>query len=230
MKKLIVFTIAFWSFCSILSAQKSITEGSVDYVMKFSGDNPMMAMMGSPTMALKFKGDLSRLDMNMMNGLIKMTTITDSKKQKALMLMDISMMGKKSAVEMTPDDMKSADKEQIEQVGEVKVDYFYNERKSIMGYDCYKAIVSVGDDVSIVMYLTEAIKIDAKQVNKSMSNVKGFPLEYEMDQQGMKINVVAQKVTTDKQDAKLFELKVPAGYEKMTLDQFKATMGGGIGF
>ena len=73
-----------------------MTEGTITYDMTFSSDNPDMAMgvsmMQGSKMIMSFMPDKSHSEVSM-GTLGAMTTVSDAKQKKSLMLMD--MMGRK---------------------------------------------------------------------------------------------------------------------------------------
>ena len=59
---------------------------------------------------------------------------------------------------------------------------------------------------------------------------KGFPLQYSLNQQGMKMTYQAKSIKEDVADS---AFQIPPGYEKMTKEEFEkqmGSMGGGFGF
>ena len=102
---------------------------------------------------------------------------------------------------------------------------YYEETKKIAGYDCKKASYTVyveeqKDSVSIDLFYTPEIPVI---YNSQFENLKGLPLEYSLNTQGMTMEFVANKVDVKKLSKTLFE--VTKDYEKITLEEFKSMMG-----
>ena len=60
------------------------------------------------------------------------------------------------------------------------------------------------------------------------SGLKGFPLGWEMEADGMKFKIEATDISLDKLSKKIFVTNIPEGYTKMTEEDLK-TMGGTLG-
>jgi hypothetical protein len=210
-----------------INAQKAMTNGSIHYTMEMDSDNPMAAMMGEMNMIVSFKDHLFRTDVEMMGGMATTKIILDTKKQDGLMLMEVPMMGKNIAVEMTEEDM--ANMEQANEGTPPTFKYFKNKTKKICGYKCYKVEATVeGADGPMNLYVTEQISPSGKtQIQKQLPGLKGFPLSYEVNQMGMVMTITATKVDKKAPAKSEFDLTVPEGYEKMTVEEL-GKMGGGM--
>ena len=94
----------------------------------------------------------------------------------------------------------------------------------------------MGGTDKITMYLTEKLRpVALTQIEKTIGEVEGFPLGFEMEFEGVKITVMATDVSKKGVDTKTFS--VPDSYTKKSLDEFKDEIqkklgtgkGGGIG-
>lgn len=141
--------------------------------------------------------------------------ISNTKEKTAVLLMN--MMGQKMAIKMDNKDAQEAPKPVIEYVSGIK---------NIAGYSCKKAIVKStdesGEEQSLEVYYTEEIPAEA---NDKLPGLKGFPLEYGMNTQGMLMTLTAKEISKEKIAKQLFE--IPEGYETMTMEDFMKSMGGG---
>lgn len=147
-------------------------------------------------------------------------TITDMKKESGTLLMD--MMGKKMAVEMTKKDIDEMEKKNKAPKPEFK--YIDGADKKIAGYNCKKALVTIEGAGEMEVYYTEDLPAGA---SKHYEGLKGFPLEYTIDSGQFKMKMTAKEVKQEKLDASLFV--IPDGYDKMTFEEFKKSMGGMMG-
>ena len=186
--------------------------GKIEYTMEYElpeAYESQRAML--PTeMTTYIGGDFTRVEQN--TGLGEQITINDLKTGGSVVLMN--MMGQKIALST-----EGASKDftpEIEETGDTK---------EIAGYTCKKVIYTIPDDkvepVSFEIYYTDAI---SESANTQFPGLKGFPLEYVMETQGMVITYVAKSVTEEKVAKSLS--KVPEGYEKMTYEDFVKMMGG----
>ena len=172
-------------------------------------------MMQGTVIETSFRNELVKTNMSIMGGMIRNQTILDSKKKKGVMLYD--MMGRKIAVDL---DMG----ETVENIPDYTITYDKKDVKTIAGYKCYRADIDVkGKDDKMVMYVTEKIAPTGSQLNEQFKDLKGFPLQYQMDQGGLKMTLKASEVSTTMPDSKAFD--VPDGYEKMTMEEFQKMAG-----
>ena len=138
--------------------------------------------------------------------------ITDTKAKKTVLLMN--MMGKKMAITMTDDGKEKPTPKII----------YSNETKTIAGYECKKATYitkdEAGEDQELEVFYTEEIPSEA---NDKLPGLKGYPLEYAVNAQGMLMTLAAKSVSKEKVSKKLFE--IPEGYEEMSMEDFMKSMG-----
>jgi len=210
----------------MLFAQKTISNVSITYELKMDKDNPAASMLNGTTMTLSFKEFKSKSNISVMGGMMNMDMIADAKDKKGLMLMAIPMMGKNVAVEMNADEMNQ------NQDNSVKPEITYDKRskKKIEGFLCYKATVKTSlSGEPLIFYLTDKIKPNASsQIQNQVPGLNGFPLAFEINQMGLKLMMEAVKIDKSLPSDDQFEMKIPDGFEKITMDEFKQ-MGGGLG-
>ena len=233
MKNLIKFSFLFLftlSFLGTAQAQKTLSDGSVTYEMKLDESNPAAAMLAGATMEFVFKGDMVKTSINM-GMMMSMNIIMDNKAEKGMMLMSIPMMGKNIAVEMTQEDIQKAKEEQKTNQSKAKIEYFKKNKKKIAGYKCYKAVATLtGMPDPIPLYITDKIKpAGQSQIQSQIPGLTGFPLMYEIKTQGMNISFEASEVKNYSPDAADFEMTVPDGFEKLTMEELKEMGMGGMG-
>ncbi len=140
--------------------------------------------------------------------------ISDTKTKNSTLLMD--MMGQKMAIEMPA----PSDEDEIKEPT-----YKYDDKtKKLAGYKCKHAIMIIedenGEEAEMDVYYTEEIPASA---NDKLKGLKGFPLEYMINSQGMVMTVTAKSVSKEKIAASEFE--IPEGFSKMTMEEFKSSMG-----
>ena len=179
--------------------------------------DPMAKMMMSTAkMSIGFLGKKSRVEMNM-NAMMKTVAISDESTKKSLVLMD--MLGQKKA--MVPKDDPTEFKNRYNSTSTKT-----GKTKTIAGYTCSEYIVKTTDGDQLEMWCTTAIKPQSTATDFSFKNVEGFPLQMELNQDGMKIKMIATKVIPGKIDATLFSTTVPAGYQLTTQEEMMGDFGG----
>ena len=214
-------------------AQKTITEGQITMELSdISSSDPaikeQMAMMGGSKTVVAFNQQYSAMELNMMEGLVKMKTITTLDSGNAKMYMDA--MGMKYVIPMT-----KAEKQKMiaEQTGGADVDftvaYDKKDTKEIAGYKCHKAVIKNGSDSgqTINCYVTEKIKADAKVLSGFEAvDLVGFPLEYSMGDSAMSMTFTAKEFSTDIDEA-IFKVD-ESKYTEMSLEDFSKMGGMGL--
>lgn len=200
-----------------VSAQKdfqgTITYG-LDYIELPAQMEGMEGMLPKE-MSVTIKGDLSRIDQSLGMGM-RQTSIVDQKNNTIVMLMD--MMGQKMKMEMPLDEM---DEKEKKKKSDIKIDYVDGE-KEIAGFKCKKALISSkGQDGEVEVYYTEELPGSA---SREFEGLKGYPLEFGRNQQGMSIRISATKVDQSKVDDSKFE--TPDGYTDMDPAMIEKMMGG----
>ena len=229
--KTLIFTAIACFMMASLSAQTS--HGTVEYDIKMETDNDEMkmaiSMMSGSTMKITFNETSSRTDMSM-GGMMTNSNITNKEEMKTMYLVEIPMMGQKSAAISDIEENEEAEGED-----DVSPEITYHdETKEILGYTCKKVTVIIEDEdnfVETVLYVTD--EIVAKEYETAGSaEINGFPLEMvvstETPEGTMTMTFEASDVDTKKPDAELFEIEIPEGYEESSMEEIKA-MGAPMG-
>jgi len=222
MKKRIYLFIAFVvliGFQNEIYAQKGLSEGKVIYTITYPDmemDPQMVAMMPTESVVF-FKGAMSRTDLSMGMG-ISSSSIMNSKTGEIVALTD--MMGSKSAMKMTTDELKKSKNQNKTPDPVITIT---NETKEIAGYKCKKAIVKNADNTQEIYYTDEINSISAATLD--WKEIKGFPMEYSIDQNGLKMKFAAKSVTPEKVADTIFV--IPADYKMVTQEEMMKKMTGG---
>lgn len=204
-------------FSLISHAQKSghpISSGKVIFDISYP-DSPLnqesLASMPTESIML-FKDEMVKVEVSMMIG--KTTVISDNKSGSGTMLMD--MAGKKFAIALDKAEMEKQRKE----MGKPVVSHT-KESKTIAGYTCKKAMVTFstkeGEKTTDIWY-TDDLKAKNSYASQ-IEGIEGFMLEFYTYQGGMGMKMTAKSV--EPMEIAESEFIVPAGYEKMTLDDLK---------
>lgn len=203
-----------------LSAQKKIANGQVVYeVTSIESDMPQAQMMKGSELVYVFTGNDQKIDMNMMNGMMRVQSMFMDKADKPTVLMD--MMGKKVELDLSAEEASMTQPD----LGELDITYL-KDKKEIAGYKCTKAKVDAGEGVTFEVYLTDRINPQASYFQELFKGIQGFPLQFYVEMEGVGLTLTAQSVDS-KVDRAVFA--VPTGYEKMTGEEFAKSMGG-MGF
>ena len=222
MKKLflsLLFTIALAA-----GSFAQLTEGHISYKVEITSDNPdmqmLIGMMQGSTMEMYFKDKNTRSEMKM-GTMMTMTTITNETSGQVLMLMN--GMGQQNAIKTSLEEM---DKDQPE--GQKVEVTLVNETKVIEGYTCKKAILTTEEGNESVFWYTEEIDVAKKGQSYLNEEVPGFPMQFEINNEGMKMTMTVTKLEKKVEKAdQLFKMTIPAGYKEMTLEEMKS-MGMGM--
>ncbi|MBK9566723.1 MAG: hypothetical protein WAT22_02485 [Saprospiraceae bacterium] len=234
MKNFFSYIIVFFMVISsqYLVAQKVIAKGTVKMeITKVTSDDPQMAMglemmKGSQT-EVAFKDDQYLTSVDMMGGMVKMKILVEQSKNAMNMLMDA--MGNKSWIESKLDESQDAKQKEIAKL--TKIEYDKNDTKEILGYKCYKMTITNPEmeGITVTGYLTEDIKTKANIIQGFQSiDLPGYAMEFTAGNPKFAMTMTAVDLKDTVDDSK-FTLDTK-GYKKITMEEFKKSMGGGFGF
>ena len=217
MKKLFLTVVAI---AGMFAAEAQITEGSITYTVAVDGVPPEQAsMMKGMELNMMFKNKKSRAEFSM--SMMTSTTVTDD--NGSLMLME--MMGQKTFTKMTKADIEKESKK----TPDPKITYT-EEKKTIAGYECKKAIIEIkdqkGETQKLNVWYTEKLPYNGGGRMNQFKGLKGAPLEFESNQGPYKMKMTATKVSTAPVADSEFVLSTE-GYTEMKMDDLKKMQGGG---
>ena len=197
--------------------------GSITYSLSYEGDiEPARMAMLPKEYTIKIFGNKVKNEVN--QGQMVMTIIKDGDKKEMIILMDISSLGKKIMIKAKEEDMKK----KLEKLPHSTIKY-QDETKEIAGYKCKKAQITFkdddGKDITSDFYYSEELGIGADNIDGPFKDVKGTIMQFEEKQDNITTRSIVSKVKKQKVSEKDF--LIPAGYEEMTMDQFKDVFGGG---
>lgn len=215
-------------------AQKTLTKGTVKMeITDVASDDENMAMalemMKGTETDLYFKDDKYVTKVNMMGGMVNMSTHISEEKNSFDMLMDA--MGQKMWISSTLEETKNSP--EAKQAENAKVEYDKADTKEILGYKCHKVTITIPDseDMTVTGYVTEDIKTKANLIQGMQAlQLNGFPMEFTVKNPMMSMTMKTTKVS-DELDEAMLTLSTD-GYKKMTMEEFQQSMGGmgGMGF
>jgi GLPGLI family protein len=104
-----------------------------------------------------------------------------------------------------------------------------DEKKTIAGYTCQKAIVYFTDTIStsetsLTVWYTKDLNFGNKHVQGPFASIEGSMLEYSISQSGFGMQFTAIKVIQEKVDDTKFE--IPTEYKRMTQGEMMRMFGG----
>lgn len=214
MKKIFIVSALFLTTL-LASAQEKFEEGTVTFSADWQvpeGMPPQIkeAMPKEVSVFVKGSRSSTKIDIKMMGMEMNMKILYNSQPMEMLMLMD--MMGQKMGIKTSEADIKK-----IRDTTKVSFEYL-DFKKNIAGYECKKVLMhnkNTGDVTE--MFITEQIECPALKSDVVFTELKGVPLEYIQNQNGMKVKMTAIKLTKGAVDEKLFE--VPSDYNIMTIEE-----------
>jgi GLPGLI family protein len=211
--------LAFVAFAIVSTQFYAQTKtGAVTYEMTMP-DNEEMAAMGTNTIKISFDEKSSATQLDMMGGMISVKTISIDKNNPKETRMLMEMMGKKYEVTGEAEGFANTDVASLKDAESVTYDK--KATKEILGYKCYKALVTMNSGVVNTFYITEAIAVQSLPADKL--KLTGFPLEVEVNSEKGKVVLLANAI--DKApSASCFT--VPEGYKKVTQEELQQELGG----
>lgn len=195
-------------------AQKRVSDLTIIYdaVITTGAAEPKLAdAFDGATTTVYLKGGLSRSEMQ--SALANFTTIHDARSGSAVVLQEVG--GQKVLIRMTAADWKDKNRryEGIE---------FSNtgETKELAGYTCKKAVASLKDGSTFTVFYTEDLVPENNHYNSQFTNLRGLPLEYELQQGKLTIKYVVSQVSLNPVPVSKFDIP-KAGYREMSYEESK---------
>ncbi len=174
-------------------------------------------MVGESNLDVYFSGDISRTDYNL-GSMGSTSTILNDKSGEVLMLIRLKIGN--IAVFTTETEMWEA---RIEPAHELKLE-LQKEKKKIQGYKCKKAVLRDEAGTELIYWYTKAIKSPIPQTNSLASEIEGFPMEFEVKTNGLKMSFVASNVTkslTEAEKTEFLGFSIPEGYEEISFEDYQ---------
>lgn len=204
------------------NAQETPFAGTVIYDVKAEGEIPEQAKSMIPTeMTYKLSADKQSVSMTL--GMMEQKTINDAVKQESDMMMNV--MGQKFVIKNIAAQMNALKNKEIESTG-VK---FTNETKSIAGYTCKKAIVTmkpkVGAKTIFDVYYTDDIDVSKYKFSNTFPEINGLLLEFKMKMGPMSFNMIASSIK--KENIPASEFVIATDYKQVTIEQLQTMFSGG---
>jgi hypothetical protein len=215
---LLAFVMLILSLFAQVAAAQELKEGKIVYQIEYK-DLPAqfkeiegIEAMLAQEMNMFFKGQMSRMELSMMG--TNAISIFDGKTNQSTSLLEL--MGNKYAVEKKPEDEEQENK--IEVVST-------SEKKKIAGYECNKSILNITEKKTGEKYELEVWSSPSiGSAHMYSKHIKGFPLSFELRNNGITMRISAKEIVADKVSDKLF--KVPDDYKKVNQEELMKMLGG----
>ena len=200
----------------VLEAQKevylqySISANALDTSLEV---RQKVGLMRNSSLKIYFAEKFARVEFKMA-GNYNVTTILDKTKSKSLNLMD-SPMGK-FAKRSNTNELQTVP---IRVDSTSQIDVFKDEKKTILGFECYKVILT-NTEFKIVYWCTNDFEIDLSEYKLTNDFIPGFPMEFSAISEGVQLRYKASNLlfSLEKKEA-LFSLEVPVGYTVVAPDE-----------
>ena len=224
MKNLTKIAFAFILLAGGMMHAQALKKGSVAYKLELTGNDEAAAMMGESTLTIHFDETTQATEMNMMSGMMLMKTITPIGNVKDTK-MAVEVMGMKYEIIEAGEEALNSSKGVANLDDAVDVTYDKGDVKEIAGFKCYKANVKMADGNTNVFYITDAI---APQTPLKETKVKlaGYPLQIITNTPQGEMTMTATSFS--KELPKDCFVITGEGYTKVTMEEFKQQMGGGM--
>lgn len=237
MKNILIFSfLMVWNF---VQAQKQITTGAITFgIVGFDMNDPKSKEMNNPQTLEMFKNMMKytiyfspehqKMNTDVMNGMSRTQVYYDVNGSKSVTYMD--MMGKKYKILNQVSQLSDTSK-----MSEIEIKYDKADTKKILDFDCYKATITIKNipvkdkksptELTMNCYLTDQIAPSKLSMNYYGGKLKGFPLEFGIDAQKMKMILAA---TAIRENVDPSEFTEPNGYQEITKEEFEKEIGKGF--
>lgn len=211
-KLLIIVFVCFYSLCF-----GQIKSGHITYKIDFSTeDNQLKSTLGfleGSKMDVFFKDQYTRSEMKM-GGMITISTFTDTIGDVVIILMD--GINGKSAIKTPISEMETVTDTSI------STPIYEDEFKDILGFSCQKVIVENAFGEVSNYWISNEINAVRIGQNYLSEEVKGFPLEFELYNKGLKMHLTAINFSDNLDEYNLEELfnsYIPDGYNILSKEE-----------
>lgn len=204
-KFLIISVMVLWL---VPTYAQDFSEGRIIYDITFPELDMDESTRGSlPRESVVYvKGNLTRTDLNV-GPRMSSSSIYNFKSGEVTALTEF--MDSKTYIVMAPG------KGPVPSQNNNQVALFDADRKTIAGFECKRAVMKSKDNVSSDLYYTDRIKARIA-VNVQFPGVDGFPMEFIVDQNGLKMKFSVRKVISESVPDTVFS--IPSDYKQVTPD------------
>jgi GLPGLI family protein len=215
MKKFFYTATAFflvWNTSAL--AQKKLSEGTISYdiVINTSSNKPQAAdFFDGATSTVYLKGNKSRTEM--VSSLGTQSTIIDGSKNVITILKEYG--DQKYLINLTPANWKEANQKNE------KVDFSYtDETKTILSYNCKKAIGKLADGTTFTVWYATDLVPDNKDFQYVNRALPGLAMEYESNVGNFRVTYTVSKINLSPVPAAKFDLP-KSGFRVLNYEESK---------
>lgn len=214
MKTKIIFAGLFWLAGLSASAQKKFSEGTINYdiVINTGTAKPQAAdFLDGATSTVYIKGNKSRTEM--ISSLGTQATVIDGATNSIVVLKEYG--DQKYLIQLTPAEWKDANRK-YDGVSFSTT----NETKTILGYNCKKAIGKMSDGNTFTVWFTPDLVSENNDYQTANKNLPGLAMQYETAMGNMNVVYTVSKISFAPVPVSKFDLP-KAGYRVMTYSESK---------
>lgn len=222
-KSFLVLSAIVIAWSSNVNAQAKPFKGIITYGIAYSGNIDAATAAQQPKLMTVSLLD-NKAKMSLPLGPITLDVITDGEKKETITLID--MMGEKKYFKSTTTEID----EETNKNGAPVIRYL-EETKTIAGYVCKKAEYVTkdedGNETVTTVYYNEELGGEALNYGGSFNGLKGFPMEYIINQGEIITTFTVSEVVKGK--VKATDFLIPTDYVELTKeekDQMKAAFSG----
>lgn len=206
--------LAFLLLNSGLMAQRRLTEATISYdiVINTTNEKPQAAdLLDGATSVVYLKSNSSRSDM--ISSLGTQATIVDGKTGNVTVLKEYGEQ--KYMITMTRENWKESNKKY-----EGITFAYFEEYKTIAGYNCQKAIGTLTDGSTFIVYFTRDLVPVNKDFQYLNKNLPGLAMQYEATLGNMLVTYTVSSINLNPVQQSKFDLP-KSGYRVMTYEESK---------
>lgn len=214
MKTKIFLVGLFWLIGLSSLAQKKFSEGTINYdiVINTGTDKPQAAdFLDGATSTVYVKGNKSRSEM--ISSLGTQATVIDGATNSVVILKEYG--DQKYLIHLTPSEWKDANKKYDGVTFTTS-----NEAKTILGYNCKKAIGKMSDGNTFTVWYTPDLVPENNDYQTANKNLPGLAMQYETAMGNMIVVYTVSKISFAPVPVSKFDLP-KAGYRVMTYAESK---------
>lgn len=196
-------------------------EGVITYKVSYPHDQENSLVNIMPTeMKLYFKGNQMKLELSSFGGIMKTQLIANSSTESFVQV--VSIFGESMLLEVGKDQLTEFLSE-LTPVG-TKVTAV---KDSIAGLSCVKGNMFYTNTSlpATNFYFTEEIGIDNPNFFNQFNSIDGVLLDYEIEQMGMKVRLIATEAVPMKLPKDTFEIEGLESMPKVTYEELSMKMG-----
>lgn len=214
MKTRIILLSVFWLTCLSAFTQKKFSEGTLNYdiVINTGTDKPQAAdFLDGATSTVYVKGNKSRTEM--ISSLGTQATLIDGNANAIVVLKEYG--DQKYLIQLTSSEWKEANKKYDGVSFTIS-----NETKTILGYNCKKAIGKLSDGKTFSVWYTPELIPENNDYQTANKNLPGLAMQYETAMGNMNVVYTVSKISFAPVPVSKFDLP-KAGYRVMTYAESK---------